>query len=189
MPVKCTYDGCGQHFATEKDMRRHKTYDDDHDYCSKCDEDFQSVDEFVMHKISRPDMHNKACRVCGEEFKSSAGLRGHIEYASSLLWFQSVVTGTLTSDSITRWTRSSNASAATRRSIGLVCLLNTSSLGTAKSSLRLSSRAISCISTWSLNSSRTLQHTPVSNRKHPSMKQLTATMKRAASHWTSLSMV
>ena len=151
MSVKCTYDGCNQRFATEKGMRRHKTHDDEHDYCDKCDEDFQSVDEHVMHKIFRPDMHNKACRVCGEEFKSNAGLKGHIEYVSGHDLSQSTTTETLSHSSITRWTRSSSASAAMRRSIGLVYSSNTSSLGTAASSLLLSSRAISCISTWSLN--------------------------------------
>jgi hypothetical protein len=82
MRIKCTYDDCDQSFATEKGMRRHKIDDDEHEYCPKCDEDFKSIDDYVEHKIFRPDMHNKACRICGEEFKSTAGLRGHIEYVS-----------------------------------------------------------------------------------------------------------
>lgn len=77
--VKCTYAECDLHFATEKDMKRHKKHDDDHDYCHKCDEDFESYDDLSQHKIVRPDMHNKACRVCGQEFKSESGLKRHIE--------------------------------------------------------------------------------------------------------------
>jgi hypothetical protein len=147
MAIKCTYDGCDQHFATEKGMQRHKTHDDDHDYCPKCDEDFHSVDEYVLHKIFRPDMHNKACRVCGEEFKSNAGLRGHIEYVSSPSWPQGMVIWILTSHSTTKWTRSSSASAVMKLSTGLVCSSNILSSDTAESSLRLNSRVTSCIST------------------------------------------
>ncbi|KAJ4993228.1 C2H2 type zinc finger protein [Stagonosporopsis vannaccii] len=77
--VKCTFPNCDLHFDNEKAMKRHKKYDDDHDYCHKCDEDFESYDDLAYHKIYRPDMHNKACRVCGEEFKSDSGLKRHIE--------------------------------------------------------------------------------------------------------------
>lgn len=77
--VKCTYPDCDLHFDNEKDMKRHKKNDDDHDYCHKCDEDLESYDDLAHHKIYRPDMHNKACRVCGQEFKSESGLKRHIE--------------------------------------------------------------------------------------------------------------
>ncbi|KAF2126792.1 hypothetical protein P153DRAFT_321511, partial [Dothidotthia symphoricarpi CBS 119687] len=77
--VRCTYKDCNMHFSTEKAMRSHKKHSDEHDYCHKCDEDFDSYDEFAHHKITRPDMHNKACRVCGDEFKSESGLKRHIE--------------------------------------------------------------------------------------------------------------
>ncbi|KAF3046966.1 hypothetical protein E8E12_009613 [Didymella heteroderae] len=77
--LKCTYKDCDLHFETEKAMRRHKKHDDDHDYCDKCDEDFDTYDDLAHHKILRPDMHNKACRVCGQEFKSESGLKRHIE--------------------------------------------------------------------------------------------------------------
>lgn len=60
-------------------MKRHKKNSDEHDYCHKCDEDFQSVDDLSQHKAWRPDQHGKACRICGEEFKSTSGLRRHIE--------------------------------------------------------------------------------------------------------------
>ncbi|KAF2643819.1 hypothetical protein P280DRAFT_466555 [Massarina eburnea CBS 473.64] len=76
--VKCTYQDCAQSFPTLKSMKSHKKHSE-HDYCDKCDEDFDSYDDLAQHKAFRPDMHNKACRVCGEEFKSTSGLRRHIE--------------------------------------------------------------------------------------------------------------
>jgi hypothetical protein len=83
--VKCTYADCDLHFESEKEMKRHKKHDDDHDYCHKCDEDFDSYDDLAQHKIYRPDMHNKACRVCGQEFKSESGLKRHIELVSEMV--------------------------------------------------------------------------------------------------------
>ncbi|KAF1927554.1 uncharacterized protein M421DRAFT_101536 [Didymella exigua CBS 183.55] len=75
----CTYKTCDLQFESEKAMKRHKKYDDDHEYCDKCDEDFETYDELAHHKILRPDFHHKACRVCGQEFKSESGLKRHIE--------------------------------------------------------------------------------------------------------------
>ncbi|KAF2740138.1 hypothetical protein EJ04DRAFT_482870 [Polyplosphaeria fusca] len=76
--VKCTYNDCGASFDTEKQMRSHKKNSEEHDYCSKCNQDFDSPEDFNNHKVMRPDMHKKACRVCGDEFKSDGGLRNHI---------------------------------------------------------------------------------------------------------------
>lgn len=64
-------------------MKRHKKNDDDHDYCHKCDEDFESYEDLAQHKVIRPDMHDKACRICGQEFKSDSGLKRHIELVDS----------------------------------------------------------------------------------------------------------
>lgn len=77
--VKCTFDNCDLYFGTEKAMKSHKKHDDNHDYCHKCDQDFDSFDDLAHHKIYRPDMYDKACRVCGQEFKSDSGLKRHIE--------------------------------------------------------------------------------------------------------------
>ncbi|KAG9194123.1 hypothetical protein G6011_04158 [Alternaria panax] len=66
-------------FDTEKIMKNHKKNFDDHEYCHKCDEDFETFEDYAMHKIIRPEEHNKACRVCGDEFKSTSGLKRHIE--------------------------------------------------------------------------------------------------------------
>lgn len=76
---KCTYNDCNMSFDTEKQMRVHKKHSDEHDYCYKCDEDFESFEDYAMHKITRPAEHGRACRVCGDEFKSTSGLKRHIE--------------------------------------------------------------------------------------------------------------
>jgi hypothetical protein len=81
--VKCTYKDCFQSFDTEKAMRSHKKHSEEHDYCPKCDEDFESYDDLAQHKIFRPDMHKKACRICGEEFNCVSGLTRHINRVST----------------------------------------------------------------------------------------------------------
>jgi len=71
-------------FDSEKAMKRHKEQSDEHDYCKKCDQDFDDWDEWAQHKAFRPDTHDKACRICGQEFKTTSGLKRHIDLASSL---------------------------------------------------------------------------------------------------------
>jgi hypothetical protein len=83
--VQCDYEGCLASFDTEREMKSHKKYSNEHDYCHKCDENFDSYEDLARHKAFRPDNHGKACRVCGEEFKSTSGLRRHIELVSSTL--------------------------------------------------------------------------------------------------------
>src|SRR5690242_5854932 len=142
--VKCTFAACDLHFATEKDMKRHKKHDDDHDYCHKCDEDFESYDDLAYHKIYRPDMHNKACRVCGEEFKSDSGLKRHIELVRTR---HPSRRANANNDRPTRSIRSLPASAATSPSIGPAFSLSTSNLATATSSPPRNFKHISCTST------------------------------------------
>jgi hypothetical protein len=77
--IKCTYEDCYESFDTEKAMKKHKKYSDEHDYCHKCDMDFENHEDYAFHKITKPEQHNKACRVCGDEFKSESGLKRHIE--------------------------------------------------------------------------------------------------------------
>ncbi|KAH7068075.1 hypothetical protein BKA63DRAFT_105670 [Paraphoma chrysanthemicola] len=78
-PVKCTYEDCYESFDTEKEMRRHKKYSDEHDYCYKCDEDYEDPEAYALHKITKPKVHDLACRVCADEFKTKSGLKRHIE--------------------------------------------------------------------------------------------------------------
>jgi hypothetical protein len=66
-------------FDTEAQMKRHKRNTELHDYCHKCDEDFEDYEALAEHKAFRPDNHQKACRVCGEELKTTSGLKKHIE--------------------------------------------------------------------------------------------------------------
>lgn len=67
-------------------MKSHKKYSDEHDYCHKCDEDFEDFEAFAFHKIIRPKEHGKACRVCGDEFKSLSGMRRHMELVRNHSW-------------------------------------------------------------------------------------------------------
>ncbi|KAF2686662.1 hypothetical protein K458DRAFT_429632 [Lentithecium fluviatile CBS 122367] len=82
--IKCTYEDCDLSFDTEKQMRSHKKYSSKHDYCAVCNMDFESCDDLAMHKVFRPDNHNLACRICGDEFKSKSGLNRHIELSHKI---------------------------------------------------------------------------------------------------------
>ncbi|KAH9867040.1 hypothetical protein IAQ61_007631 [Plenodomus lingam] len=77
--IKCTYQSCGLYFVNEKAMKRHKRYSEEHEYCHLCNEDFDTIEDYIQHKIIKPVEHKKACRVCGDEFKSDSGLKRHIE--------------------------------------------------------------------------------------------------------------
>jgi hypothetical protein len=59
-------------------MKSHKKHSPEHDYCSKCDEDFETDADLMMHKAFRPDMHDIACRICGEEYKTPSGMKRHV---------------------------------------------------------------------------------------------------------------
>jgi uncharacterized C2H2 Zn-finger protein len=82
--VKCTYPTCAASFDTEKAMKKHKKQAEEHDYCGRCDMDFESYDDYTRHKIYVPDVHGKACSACGEEFKSRSGLQRHFELVGCL---------------------------------------------------------------------------------------------------------
>lgn len=93
--VKCTFEDCDLFFDDERSMKRHKRQTDEHEYCHLCDEDFDTIEDFVEHKITRPFEHKKACRVCGDEFKSDSGLKRHIELVSMTITFESSSTNRL----------------------------------------------------------------------------------------------
>jgi len=80
--VPCTYKDCSMSFDSIAEMKRHKKYSKEHDYCKKCDEDFESWDEYNLHKAFRPDNHGMACRVCGDEFKTMSGMKRHVAMVS-----------------------------------------------------------------------------------------------------------
>ena len=66
-------------------MKKHKKQAEEHDYCGRCDMDFESFDDYTRHKVYVPDVHGKACSACGEEFKSKSGLQRHFELVGYLL--------------------------------------------------------------------------------------------------------
>ena len=48
--IKCTFEGCNEHFANEKDMKKHKKHSDEHEYCHICDIDFDNWEIATAHK-------------------------------------------------------------------------------------------------------------------------------------------
>jgi len=77
----CTFKGCVAAFDNPKDLRKHKRSAEDHEYCSKCDEDFESWDDLVAHKASSDE--HISCKFCGEDFKTKSGRDRHIKQVSS----------------------------------------------------------------------------------------------------------
>lgn len=67
--VPCTYKECSGVFTSAGEMKRHKA--NEHDYCSRCDEDFQDDEYLLLHKI-KSDKHI-VCVVCGIDFRSEGG--------------------------------------------------------------------------------------------------------------------
>lgn len=78
--VPCTVLGCSFSFNSVNEMIKHKVTSPSHDYCSKCDQDFEDEERLLIHKI-KSDLHI-ACPVCGLEFKSEGGCKAHIQQVS-----------------------------------------------------------------------------------------------------------
>ncbi|KAL1979360.1 hypothetical protein VTN96DRAFT_6098 [Rasamsonia emersonii] len=72
--VPCTYEDCRFYFDSEKEMKRHKA--SQHDYCSRCDEDFENEECLLIHKIK--STKHIVCPLCGGEFRSEGGRDLHI---------------------------------------------------------------------------------------------------------------
>ena len=72
-----------QTFATEKEMKRHKATAPEHEYCARCDEDFDFEEELLLHKLDSP--RHIACPICGQDFKSHGGKNAHIAQVSMSL--------------------------------------------------------------------------------------------------------
>jgi hypothetical protein len=47
--IKCTFDDCNELFDNATNMRKHKKYRPQHDYCNICDEDFVDWDSYSAH--------------------------------------------------------------------------------------------------------------------------------------------
>lgn len=76
----CPWETCALGFETLKLLKKHKL--DRHDYCKKCDLDFNDFQHHLDHKIGSPN--HITCPVCGEDFKSSGGRDAHIRAVSLL---------------------------------------------------------------------------------------------------------
>ncbi|KAJ9248647.1 hypothetical protein DTO207G8_7283 [Paecilomyces variotii] len=74
--VPCTFPGCGRTFGSDAEMKKHKISDLEHEYCSRCDEDFQDEERLLIHKI-KSNKHI-ICPICGSEFRSESGRDHHI---------------------------------------------------------------------------------------------------------------
>lgn len=72
--VPCTYEDCRFWFDSENEMKRHKA--SQHDYCSRCDQDFENEECLLIHKIK--STKHIVCPLCGGEFRSEGGRDLHI---------------------------------------------------------------------------------------------------------------
>lgn len=80
-PIKafpCTFKNCALSFDTEKERKKHKKNTPQHDYCAKCNIDFECWDDFVAHKADRNSEVHISCLYCGEDFKTDSGRARHI---------------------------------------------------------------------------------------------------------------
>jgi DNA-directed RNA polymerase subunit RPC12/RpoP len=55
-------------------MKEHKS--ERHDYCARCDEDFESEEHLLIHKIK--SQKHIVCPICGCEFRSEGGRDLHV---------------------------------------------------------------------------------------------------------------
>ncbi|KAF7596714.1 hypothetical protein BBP40_000142 [Aspergillus hancockii] len=74
--VRCTYPTCKLFFKSEEEMKKHKSSSEEHEYCTRCDEDCEDEERLLIHKI-RSERHI-ICPICGIEFNSEGGRDAHI---------------------------------------------------------------------------------------------------------------
>nr|KMM72107.1 hypothetical protein CPAG_08406 [Coccidioides posadasii RMSCC 3488] len=74
--IFCTFKGCYRYFPTERELIKHKKHTPEHDYCARCDEDFEDEESFFIHKLD--SNRHIACPICGDEFKSEGGRDAHL---------------------------------------------------------------------------------------------------------------
>lgn len=70
----CTYENCTLGFMNMKALRGHK--EKEHDYCRICDEDYDSGDKLLEHKMN--SNNHICCSVCGQDFGSEGGRDKHV---------------------------------------------------------------------------------------------------------------
>ncbi|ODM19497.1 hypothetical protein SI65_04481 [Aspergillus cristatus] len=75
--IPCTYDDCKFLFASVEEMRKHKEMEPLHDYCAKCDIDFEDEERHLIHKLQAENKHI-VCPICGIDFRSEGGRDAHI---------------------------------------------------------------------------------------------------------------
>ncbi|EAW14507.1 putative C2H2 finger domain protein [Aspergillus clavatus NRRL 1] len=74
--TRCTFPNCPRLFDSVEEMKRHKRFTPEHEYCSRCDEDFQDEQRLLIHKI-KSNKHI-VCPICGIDFRSEGGRDVHI---------------------------------------------------------------------------------------------------------------
>ena len=74
--VPCTFDDCPGLFTSVEKMKRHKESEPEHEYCSRCDEDFEDEERLLIHKLLTEK--HIVCPICGIDFRSEGGRDGHI---------------------------------------------------------------------------------------------------------------
>ncbi|KAI1991961.1 hypothetical protein LOZ51_004551 [Ophidiomyces ophidiicola] len=74
--LRCTFAGCNYICSSERELMKHKKYSPQHEYCHKCDQDFEDEESFMIHKIQ--STKHIACPICGDDFKSEGGRGLHL---------------------------------------------------------------------------------------------------------------
>lgn len=80
--IKCTFEDCTQTFISERELRKHKMMDGDHEYCSRCNLDFDDYDDLILHKLQ--STRHIVCPICGEDFKSTGGKEAHFRHVHAI---------------------------------------------------------------------------------------------------------
>jgi len=78
---KCPYQDCFFVTDTAKKLRKHKRVTEEHDYCSKCDLDFEDWDSLTAHKVAT-NCH-VTCKHCGQDFVTTGARNNHIKAVSA----------------------------------------------------------------------------------------------------------
>ena len=75
----CNHEYCMASYRTAIDLQDHK--EEFHEFCKKCDLDFENGDLYHLHKLEAWKKHI-TCPLCSEDFKSSGGRDRHIKQVS-----------------------------------------------------------------------------------------------------------